>query len=443
MRMFDSLMKFDRVTVLAYAAGQYADVMDMTSDAPEGVTNVLAVLAATALGRLSDARRILADSPSGCAESALGHIAKGNLDQLCGRLSDAFTEYEIGLHQALDEHLPDIVIYGRTWRNLALARFGDHAALDDLGRIAARSRTEGRKDEADRAEAFRAAGSVIVGRPISEESLQRASTFEPGMETLILASAMLSGQLADFDRFTDAVMRSEGVEGAPELIAQAIDRTGRTDLLWWVERHFKPYADFIAADDATIFPSLSDDPHMTPMDCARCDGRCCYDGVYVTEPEEERIRGFMKDHPGYFENVPEVFLEEGEWGFLFHGKRTIRVPHFYARPDFPRHFTQTKCVFALPSGECSLQKAATDNLYHPWKVKPELCWEFPLIGLFNDNAMSKPHYFGEPDPGFYDEDHPGYLSFMPCARVKPDGTSWKRMYRTEFLHYFKTKGIKR
>ena len=82
-------------------------------------------------------------------------------------------------------------------------------------------------------------------------------------------------------------------------------------------------------------------------------------------------------------------------------------------------------------------------MYHPWKVKPELCWEFPLIGLFNDNAMEKPHYFGEPDPGFYDENQPGYLSFMPCARLKSDGSSWKRMYRTEFLHYFKAKGIKR
>jgi hypothetical protein len=114
----------------------------------------------------------------------------------------------------------------------------------------------------------------------------------------------------------------------------------------------------------------------------------------------------------------------------------------FDRPDFPKHFTQTKCVFALATGECSLQKAATENYLHPWKIKPELCWEFPLIGLFNDNAMSKPHYFGEPDPGRSDDGNPGYLSFMPCARTDASGKSWKRMYRTEFLHYFRSRGVK-
>lgn len=189
--------------------------------------------------------------------------------------------------------------------------------------------------------------------------------------------------------------------------------------------------------DSSIFPHLPDTPFMRQMACATCDNRCCYDGVYVTSDEESRIKALRKRFPAYFAKIPNDFTEEGQWGFLFGGKRTKRKPHRYTKPDYPEHFGQTKCVLALPNGECAPQRAGADQGYHPWRFKPSICWKFPLIGLFNDNAMEKPHYFGEPDPHAYDDTQRGYLSFLPCAVVDEQGVSWKQVYRHELLHFLK------
>jgi len=442
--MFDSIPGACQAIALSLSAGHRSQALQTAMEsAGDPLADVFAVMAATDLGDVETARRIIAANSAPFVSTALGQIAVGNLDQICGRLSDAFTDYELGLSRALSEEAEDILIYGRICRNLALARFGEHTSLDDLDGLASVAFATGREHLAELAGAFHAAACVILGKPASMKSHSQSQSDDPGLCALVDAASILSGTVVDLTGFRNEVLSAEGVPGAPELVVQAIRKTSMTGFEDWIRQHVDPIAAAVAADDARIFPTLPDAPAMAPMDCARCDGRCCYDGVYVTGEEELRIRAFMKLHPQRFGDVPEAFLEDGEWGFLFHGKRTIRVPHAFERQDFPNHFARTKCVFALPSGECSLQKAATENLCHPWKVKPELCWEFPLIGLFNDNALEKPHYFGEPDPGFYDECHPGYLSFMPCAKTDPEGKSWKRMYRTEFLHYFKVKGVKR
>jgi hypothetical protein len=205
----------------------------------------------------------------------------------------------------------------------------------------------------------------------------------------------------------------------------------------WFERWMPRLSGKRAETMASIFPYLPDAPRMRAMACATCDNRCCYDGVYATKEEEDRIRALRKKAPKYFTTVPVDFTEEGEWGFLFHGKRTKLRPHDYTKPDYPAHFGKTKCVLALPNGECAPQRAGADLGYHPWRFKPSICWKFPLIGLFNDNAMEKPHYFGEPDPHAYDDTQRGYLSFLPCAALDENGFSWKEVYRHELLHFLR------
>lgn len=205
----------------------------------------------------------------------------------------------------------------------------------------------------------------------------------------------------------------------------------------WFERRMPRLREQRAETTASIFPHLPDLPRMRAMACATCDNRCCYDGVYATKEEEDRIRALRKKAPAYFAAVPEDFTEDGEWGFLFHGKRTKLRAHDYTKPDYPAHFGKTKCVLALPNGECAPQRAGADLGYHPWRFKPSICWKFPLIGLFNDNAMEKPHYFGEPDPHAYDDTQRGYLSFLPCATVDENGLSWKQVYRHELLHFLR------
>ncbi len=334
------------------------------------------------------------------------------------------------------------------WRDLALSRFGDHTGIRELEKIAETAGSTGRSELAMLASAFYCLAARTIRRTVPATFPKRIDPgLAPGLMALALSSLPAPDDAAEAGEraqtIEDLIHDCGGVQGDVLTIAAALSEPRSDFADEWIERHVRPLERFIAADEAAIFPLLSDEPLMQPLDCARCDGRCCYDGVYVTTAEEARIRSFMKEHPDYFRLVPDPFLEEGEWGFLFGGKRTLRRPYQYSRSDFPRHFTKTKCVFALDNGECSLQRAATDLWLHPWKYKPELCWEFPLIGLFNENAMSKPHYFGEPDPGYYDEEHPGYVSFLPCSRTGPGGRSWKKMYKTEFLHYFKTKGVGR
>ncbi|MFA5006780.1 MAG: hypothetical protein WC509_04895 [Candidatus Izemoplasmatales bacterium] len=419
-----------------FNAGRHRDLLGHPDPA-------VVLSACVGLGRIGEASVIADRERTVLSSTASGTIAMANLDQIRARLSDAFQGYEDGLSKAREAGFERLLLYGRIWRELALARFGDHGSSMRLSNLSRAASAHGWDDLSALASAFFCAACAIVGKPIGEFDEEIDENRRPALATLALSASILSGESADGHRLERLLALVDGVDGAPELVAGALHRTASPEAEAWVKIHVDPILSAIAAEDATIFPDLPDEPRMSTMDCARCDGRCCYDGVYVTSPEEERIRAFMKEHPSYFTHVPETFLEEGEWGFLFHGKRTVRVPYVFNRSDFPKHFTHTKCCFALPSGECSLQKAATENDCHPWKVKPELCWEFPLIGLFNDNAMEKPHYFGEPDPGYYDENQPGYLSFMPCARTKADGAGWKRMYRTEFLHYFKIKGIKR
>jgi hypothetical protein len=163
----------------------------------------------------------------------------------------------------------------------------------------------------------------------------------------------------------------------------------------------------------------------------------------VTYAEEAKIRDHIKKHPDEFRHVPSDFLEKGEWEFLFGGNRTKRVPHVYTREDFPKHFQQTICVFALPNGLCSLQQSAVNHGMHPWSLKPELCWKFPLVGLFNEDAINHPHYFDEPDPHYFSEAEPGYLSFLPCAKTDESGLSWKQLYQNELQYYLAKKQSKK
>ncbi|MFH0993068.1 MAG: hypothetical protein V1761_01820, partial [bacterium] len=428
----------DRNGKAAQAARQAA------SEDPEA--KAFLILALTADGDPDAALAELATIPE--PRSALVWIAAGNLHQTCGWLSEAFSDYEIGLRMAHAAGSQDLVIYGRIWRNLALSRFGDHTGLVDLESIVESMRRSGQTELEQLAMAVACLAAKLIGKAIPDAYVAMINgEVAPGLRALALGCQPSSGNVSsDDDRsgeIKSLMQRCEGVQGDVITVAASLPAILTAATSEWIKRHVRPLERFIAIDDARIFPALPDEPLMQALDCARCDGRCCYDGVYVTTTEEARIRPFMKEHPEYFRHVPEEFLEDGEWGFLFGGKRTVRRLHRYERTDFPRHFTQTKCVFALANGECSLQRAATDLWLHPWKFKPELCWEFPLIGLFNDNAMEKPHYFGEPDPGYYDDEHPGYVSFLPCSRIDPNGHTWKKMYKTEFLHYFKIKGVGR
>ncbi len=243
------------------------------------------------------------------------------------------------------------------------------------------------------------------------------------------------------DKVVQLSLKTQGIKGDYRMIDEFVKKfpyvleIHDAKFAKWYETYINPIIEFVNKDQASLFSNVPDEPKVSITSCLNCDNRCCYDGVYVTYSEEAKIKAHIQKYPDDFKEVPDQFLEDGEWEFLFGGKRTKRVFHEYLREDYPAHFEKTICIFALKDGSCSLQRSAIKHHMHPWSIKPELCWKFPLIGLFNEDALNHPHYFGEKDPHYYDEHQPGYLSFLPCSKVTDEGISWKQMYRNELQYY--------
>jgi hypothetical protein len=343
------------------------------------------------------------------------------------RVSEALVRYEEAL-VPIRHSRSKLFLRGRIWRELALVDFGDFQSVANLHSLAFVATKENDPYLTALATTF----WLLAKRRFQQsfdpsDHLLAKSIQYPGLQLQALNAVDPEADLRPL--FSDL----EGLKGQPWTVARQAPEKWKNDYL-------DPLMAVREAVFSRLFPYLPDTPMMKTMQCAHCDNRCCYDGVYVTAPEEEAINALRKRYPSYFKAVPNEYLEEGEWGFLFHGKRTKLRKHAYTKPDYPNHFGKTKCVLALPNGECAPQRAGADHLYHPWKFKPEICWEFPLIGLFNDNAMEKPHYFGEPDPHYFDANQPGYLAFLPCSTVDANGVSWKRVYQHELQHFLMIKG---
>ena len=382
------------------------------------------------------------------------NIAHANLLTASGKIMEAFEYYEAGLRPSDTIECPRINAYGTICRELALSRFGEGFSPDHLLNCL----TSAKRNKDTFLIALSSAYILIAktylkqafdfefAQPLIDNIDQNSYT---GLKALAYIATLLNGcyddnyQVLIIDLIVKLVLRCEGVKAGFFLISEFFarhhnqigDLTTGNDFIGWMNKYLKPIQEYQIQQDSLLFAKLPDEPYMNLMDCAHCDGRCCYDGVYITAAEEVQIKDIIIRYPEYFQQIPPNFTETGEWGFLFHGKRTIRVPHEYTANDFPSHFLHTKCIFAYTNGECSLQKVATDKGYHPWKFKPASCWQFPLIGLFNDNALEHPHYFGVKDPGFCDEKHPGYVSFMPCSKTVPTGKSWKNVFKNEIQFY--------
>ena len=160
------------------------------------------------------------------------------------------------------------------------------------------------------------------------------------------------------EELSKLLVKTQGIKGDFYIINDFIQRypnviaMAETHLTDWINTYLLPLIDFNEIDQAKLFSNVSSLPKVSVTSCLNCDNRCCYDGVYVTYSEEEKIKQHIQKYPNDFKHVPTEFLEKGEWEFLFGGKRTKRVFHDYLSPDYPAHFEKTICVFALEDGSC-------------------------------------------------------------------------------------------
>ena len=169
---------------------------------------------------------------------------------------------------------------------------------------------------------------------------------------------------------------------------------------------------------------------LKQCDLSKCEGRCCYDGVYVTAEDSANIARALQMDPDHFAGVPSPYLVHGEWGGLVAGSKTAVTAFTYCAVDYPRHFNQTKCVFSDRDHRCLLQTCAVKHGLDKWVFKPRSCWLFPLRQVHDTVAL--PPGPGEPDPHDLGPSYPGYSKYVPCGSHQNDGAPPERVLAEEF-----------
>ena len=174
-------------------------------------------------------------------------------------------------------------------------------------------------------------------------------------------------------------------------------------------------------------------PKLNQCDMSKCAGYCCYDGVYISRTEEERLKQIIKNHPNDFYCAPESYFEDGNWQNRIIGRKTKTRPFNYPN-DFPKHFNQTKCIFSDDNGLCILQKIAIRENIHEWSYKPTACIMFPLV--VRSGQIVPPPNKDQPDDYYIGENYPGYINCLYCGRDCNDGQNWRKVLDKE-IQYFK------
>jgi hypothetical protein len=178
---------------------------------------------------------------------------------------------------------------------------------------------------------------------------------------------------------------------------------------------------------------------LSGCDINCCEGMCCYDGVYLETQEEEFLRELVAKVPELRAGLPEEFIVDGYWDGEYLGRKTAIRPVQYRNPDFPAHFTRTRCVFADSRGYCRLESFARARGLHRWAFKPAMCWMFPL-DVSECGQPEAPPVSPHDDPWRTDT-HPGYATITGCGRHREDGKPWREVLAVEIEYLQQAKSL--
>jgi hypothetical protein len=171
---------------------------------------------------------------------------------------------------------------------------------------------------------------------------------------------------------------------------------------------------------------------LNVCDLKQCQAQCCYDGVYLREGEEQRLREVVASAPEYFD-LPEEWIVDGHWNGDFEGRKTATKPHEFDSDDVPAHFNATRCVFCDSEHKCLLQRLAVDRGLHKWAYKPRSCWLFPLTEAGDE--LRPPPGPSDPDPNDLGPEYPGYVKYAGCGRHRHNGQRWTETLAEEIEHW--------
>lgn len=373
-------------------------------------------------------------------------ICYANLLQTEGRVMEALTYYESGLGLAKKIQVWDY-IYGSIWRELAVARFGDSSCLSALIKF---------RDQASRAgyqylKSLACCFYIVASHNLKTVNLQTykdcyvevLTIGMPGHMMQAVICASLDGVEKIFPEALGGLLNlCDGVKGAPEVVKELLlsekenlDAPLVAALEKWIEVYVDPIESYRESFRSKNEECFEIAPIYAQGSCMTCQAKCCYDGAYLQKGEEEAIEQFVTQYPEHFTSIERPFIVQGDWPGMESQRKTQRKSFEGYDASFPKHFTKTRCVFAMESGECRLQRVTTDLQMHPWKVKPRACWLFPIQKI-KDNKIYPPSVMGNEDPDYVDESYPGYSTFLPCTKTDPaNGEVWFRKLKHEVEYY--------
>lgn len=150
----------------------------------------------------------------------------------------------------------------------------------------------------------------------------------------------------------------------------------------------------------------------------RCNGECCYYGVYTDLKEHDLILS-IKDKIKYI-------MDESQ---------TKDISKWFEPPEKDEDFESgvavgtelfnNKCAFLDKDGLCTLQKLANNEGVHKWKYKPLYCILFPLT--IYENALT------------IDDDHINRLKI--CNKFPAMQTTIFEACREELEYFFGEEGF--
>lgn len=155
--------------------------------------------------------------------------------------------------------------------------------------------------------------------------------------------------------------------------------------------------------------------------CKDCEAWCCYDGVYLSPEDEERIKTAVASDVKFFSFLPQDYIVESCWENKIAGRKTNVKDKKYQSKNFPKHFNQTCCVF-LKDNKCMLEEFAIQKNEDRWEYKPKTCCIFPLQE--HDDQYVLPA--SVQDDCNLGEKYPGFVSCLPCYKLQ------KAKFQTEF-----------
>lgn len=371
------------------------------------------------------------------------HICKGNVCLSLGRPMTALYYYEKGLKIAKRiGHTWDYT-YGRIWRCLALAYYGERDCIGDLAEIFFSLSGDEYLYLRSLAGTFYFIASYLLKVNRDDEQLQifgqMKNTKFTGHKAIIYAAAQLIGlntDLPDVSKTVNMFVRCEGIKGGFGIAADyyRLFACDNKKMQAWTEKYVDPVFASQQKEKEKIVSALDGKFRVKKFCCKDCCSMCCYDGVYVSKKEEENITSFIAENPTMFEGIPSVITEESAWENMISGRKTLTKHYKSKNPQYPAHFNDTMCIFARGDGACMLQKAATALELHPWKFKPMSCWMFPLDVGPDDKILPPPASLEE-DPNYIPGKYDGYVSALPCGQFDPNGKLWTDVYYNEIEFY--------